>query len=228
MPVTRHPRTDPYVRHSRIRLLPRMRSSKVHAGKRMQDVLSARRPQACGWIRPDVREKNHTHKGEDDTSPRTHDCIGHSERGDRAADTKRWYQPLKAWWAAGAAARQQAKLAALKACWDAPRETVTPRCADAAPEMAIAQAALTICDAAVQPHPVATRGGPVPAIAPGTPTCFPTKKPRAPRPRPVFSLRQFSSLPLKPCPTTSSDVSRRIRRMAHHRFRGGGDTSLPA
>jgi hypothetical protein len=75
MPVTRHPRIDPYVRHSRIRLLPRMRSSTGHAGKRMQDVRSARRPQACGWIRPDVREKHHTHKGEDDASTRTHDPL---------------------------------------------------------------------------------------------------------------------------------------------------------
>jgi hypothetical protein len=68
---------------------------------------------------------------------------------DRATDTKRWYKQVKEWWAARAAARQQAKLAALKACWDAERETFTPRCADAAPEMAIAQAALTL---ATQPY----------------------------------------------------------------------------
>ena len=54
----------------------------------------------------------------------------------RATDTNRWDLPLKQWWAA----RQQAPLAALKADWDAPRETFTPRRADAAPEMAIAQA----------------------------------------------------------------------------------------
>ena len=63
----------------------------------------------------------------------------------RATDTNRWDQPLKQWWAA----RQQAPLAALKAGWDAPRETFTPRRADAAPEMVIAQAALTM---ATQPY----------------------------------------------------------------------------
>ena len=63
----------------------------------------------------------------------------------RATDTDRWYQQLKQWWAA----RQQTKLAALKACWDAPRETFTPRRVDAAPEMATAQAALTM---ATQPY----------------------------------------------------------------------------
>ena len=67
----------------------------------------------------------------------------------RATDTNRWYQQLKAWWAARAAARQQAQLAALQACWDAPRETFTPRRPDAAPEMVLAQAALTL---ATQPY----------------------------------------------------------------------------
>ena len=67
---------------------------------------------------------------------------------DRRTDT-RWYQQLKAWWAAHAAARQQAKLVALKACWDAQRETFTSRRADAAPEMAMAQGAFTM---ATQPY----------------------------------------------------------------------------
>ena len=38
MPVDT-PRLDPYVRHSRIRLLPQMHDVKTHARKRMQDAL---------------------------------------------------------------------------------------------------------------------------------------------------------------------------------------------
>ena len=38
-PVTRHPPTDPYVRHDRIRLLPWMHGVKAHTRKRMQDAL---------------------------------------------------------------------------------------------------------------------------------------------------------------------------------------------
>jgi hypothetical protein len=50
----------------------------------------------------------------------------------RARDTKRWYQQLKAWWAEHQAARRAAHLAALRASWDARREAIRPLHADAA------------------------------------------------------------------------------------------------
>jgi hypothetical protein len=61
----------------------------------------------------------------------------------RASDRLRWYQQLKAWWAARASARRQARLAALNACWDAKREAVRPLRADAAPDMVAAQQAFS-------------------------------------------------------------------------------------
>jgi hypothetical protein len=63
---------------------------------------------------------------------------------DRAKDAHGWYQQLTAWWTARTAARRQAGLAALDACWDAEREAVRPLRAEAAPEMAAAQGALTV------------------------------------------------------------------------------------
>jgi hypothetical protein len=53
----------------------------------------------------------------------------------RARDTKSWYQPVKAWWTAHKAARQEATLATLRAHWDAKREAVRPLHADAAIDM---------------------------------------------------------------------------------------------
>jgi hypothetical protein len=50
----------------------------------------------------------------------------------RARDTKRWYQPLKAWWAEHWAPRRAAHLAALRAGWDARCEAVPCFYADAA------------------------------------------------------------------------------------------------
>ena len=62
----------------------------------------------------------------------------------RARDMKSWYQQLRDWWTAYKAARQQATLEALHRCWDAKREAVTPRRAEAAPEMAAAQHTLFV------------------------------------------------------------------------------------
>jgi hypothetical protein len=68
----------------------------------------------------------------------THSGVGHTK------DAKCWYQQLKEWWAAHNAARRQQRLAALHACWDARHEAVRPLRAEAAPEMAAAQGALTV------------------------------------------------------------------------------------
>jgi hypothetical protein len=62
----------------------------------------------------------------------------------RARDAKGWYQQLKEWWAARTAAREQARLAALNTCWDAQHEAMRPLRAEAAPDMAAAQRALTV------------------------------------------------------------------------------------
>ena len=53
----------------------------------------------------------------------------------RARDIKGWYQQLKEWWATHEAARHEAKLAALKARWDAKREAVRLCRAEAASDM---------------------------------------------------------------------------------------------
>jgi hypothetical protein len=43
----------------------------------------------------------------------------------RARDIKAWYHELKAWWAARTSARHEARLAALRARWNARREMVS-------------------------------------------------------------------------------------------------------
>jgi len=53
----------------------------------------------------------------------------------RATDGKGWYQQLTEWWVAHRAARRDAKLAILRARWDARREAVRPLHADAAIDM---------------------------------------------------------------------------------------------
>ena len=62
----------------------------------------------------------------------------------RTTDAKSWYQQLREWWVAHNAARREARLASLHACWDSAREVVTPLRAEAAPEMAAAQHALSV------------------------------------------------------------------------------------
>jgi len=69
---------------------------------------------------------------------RTHSGVG------RANDDTGWDQQLKESWGAHKAARHDAKLATLNARWDAKREVMTPFCAEAAPEMAAAQCALSV------------------------------------------------------------------------------------
>ena len=59
----------------------------------------------------------------------------HAGKG-RASDANGWYQQLQAWWAARTAAREQARRAALQACWDAEREALRPQRAQTAPELA--------------------------------------------------------------------------------------------
>jgi hypothetical protein len=65
----------------------------------------------------------------------------------RATDAKSWYQQLKAWWTAHQAARQDAKIATLSACWDAQREAVRLQHADAAVDMVAPAHAFSITTA---------------------------------------------------------------------------------
>jgi hypothetical protein len=68
----------------------------------------------------------------------------------RATDRKEWYQQLTEWWATHKAARHDAKLATLRARWDAGREAVRPLHADAAIDIVASTQAfsttMTLCD----------------------------------------------------------------------------------
>jgi hypothetical protein len=93
--------------------------------------------QSSGWeIGPHVSKKD---KGEIIMS-HGHATIWGTHIGvGRARDAKGWSQQLRDWWTAHKAARRQARLAALDACWDAQREAVRPLRADAAPDIVAAQ-----------------------------------------------------------------------------------------
>jgi hypothetical protein len=71
----------------------------------------------------------------------------------RATDGQGWYQQLRAWWTTHKAARHDAKLATLRARWDARREAVRPRRADTAIDMVASTHAFstttTLCDLGV-------------------------------------------------------------------------------
>jgi hypothetical protein len=62
----------------------------------------------------------------------------------RASASRDWYQQLKEWWAARTAMRREARLAALAARWDAAHEAVRPLPAEAAMDIALRQATLSV------------------------------------------------------------------------------------
>jgi hypothetical protein len=68
----------------------------------------------------------------------------------RAPNAQGWYQQLQDWWAAHRAARQEAKLATLKARWDARHESICVLHADSASDMVAAaharSTATALCD----------------------------------------------------------------------------------
>ena len=74
----------------------------------------------------------------------THTGVG------RATDAKGWYAQLKIWWAAHKTARDDARLATLKAHWDGRREAVRALRADAAIDLAVPAHArsinMALCD----------------------------------------------------------------------------------
>jgi hypothetical protein len=68
----------------------------------------------------------------------------------RTAGAKGWYQRLREWWADHKAARHEARLASLKARWDAKRESVRALYGDAAVDMVASthafSTATALCD----------------------------------------------------------------------------------
>jgi hypothetical protein len=71
----------------------------------------------------------------------------------RASETKSWYQQIRDRWTAYKAARHDAKLAMLRARWDARREALKPFRAESAAEMVAAEHAFStttaLCDLSI-------------------------------------------------------------------------------
>ena len=71
----------------------------------------------------------------------------------RARDVKGWYHELKDWWVAHKTARHEARLATLKARWNARREVVRPLHAEAALDLVASTHAFStttaLCDLAL-------------------------------------------------------------------------------
>ena len=63
---------------------------------------------------------------------------------DRAREGAGWRQQLRQWRGARQEAHRRARLAALNRCWDPQRETCRPLRAEAALEMVVAQASLSV------------------------------------------------------------------------------------
>ena len=63
---------------------------------------------------------------------------------DRTREGAGWRQQLRQWWEARREAHRRARLAALNRCWEPQRETCRPLRAEAALEMVVAQASLSV------------------------------------------------------------------------------------
>src|SRR5215475_3934576 len=88
-------------------------------------------------LKKDIKEMNGRSRG--------HAIIWGAHIGvGRPRDGTGLYQQLRDWWIAHKAARQEAKLASLSACWNAEREVYKPLRAEAALEMAIARSAVSL------------------------------------------------------------------------------------
>jgi hypothetical protein len=102
---------------------------------------------SSGWsIEPHVIEHGSTHEAKEMIMrAHRHATVWGTHLGvSRANSAAGWYQQLREWWAAHNAARREARLASLSACWDATHEVFTPRRAEAAPEMTAALHALSV------------------------------------------------------------------------------------